>query len=59
MNFSFEMKILQPHPFYIVEPTRGIIPANGSVDVKITFNPLNLGTCIFKIQLIIGESLHP
>lgn len=55
VNFSFEIKLLQPHPFYTVEPIRGIIPANGNVDIKISFNPLTLGTCILKIQLIIGK----
>ena len=54
VNFSFEIKILQSHPYYTVEPKKGIIPANGNIDINIIFNPVTLGTCKIKIQLHIG-----
>ena len=55
MNFSYEIKVLHPHPYFRVEPRLGIIPANGSVDVKIIFSPMTLGRCTIKLRLLIGQ----
>jgi hypothetical protein len=40
---------------YEINPKRGIIPANGVINIKIKFTPVTLGTCITKIQLMIGQ----
>jgi hypothetical protein len=55
VNFSYEIKILQPHICYEIYPKRGIIPANGNINITIKFTPVTLGTCITKIQLFIGQ----
>ena len=55
VNFSYEIKVLQPHPYFRVEPRLGIIPANGSVDVQILFSPMTLGRCTIKLRLLIGQ----
>jgi hypothetical protein len=55
INFSFEIKVLESHSFYNIEPRRGIIPANGSIEIRITFTPITLGIALTKIQLLIGQ----
>ena len=55
VNFSFEVKILQGHPYFQVEPRLGIIPANGSIDVKIVFSPMTLGRCTTKLRVLVGQ----
>lgn len=55
MNFSYNVRVIQAHPYFSVEPRQGIVPANGSVNFKIIFNPMTLGTCICKLQLALGK----
>ena len=55
VNFSFEVKVLQGHPYFHIEPRLGIIPANGSIDVKIVFSPMTLGRCTTKLRVLVGQ----
>ena len=55
VNFSYEIKIVKAHPFFKVEPRLGIIPANGTIDVKIIFSPMTLGRCTLKLMLLVGQ----
>jgi hypothetical protein len=55
VDFSYDVKIIQSHPYFTLEPKRGIVPANGCVDFRITFNPVTLGSCTLKLQLTIGN----
>ena len=55
MDFTYEIEVLKPHPFFSIKPIRGIIPGNNSVDIVITFNPITLGTCTTTIRLNIAQ----
>lgn len=55
VDFTFDIEVLRPHPYFEVTPTSGVIPANGSITVKIVFTPLTLGSCTLSIRLHIGQ----
>lgn len=47
--------MIQPHPYFNIKPLNGVVPANGSVNINISFNPITLGTCTSVIRLFIAE----
>ncbi len=53
--FSFNLQVLRPHPYFKVEPLEGVIPASGTIDIKITFSPITLGTCSTTIKLHVAQ----
>jgi hypothetical protein len=55
VEFSFSIDVIQPHPYFLIRPLHGVVPANGSVEIKISFNPITLGTCTSVIRLFIAE----
>lgn len=55
IQFSFELDIIKPHPYITIAPLKGIIPSNGSVTVKVAFNPITLGTCSAIIRLHVAQ----
>lgn len=55
VNFSFRIDVTKPHPYYRIAPLDGIIPANGGVDVTLTFNPITLGSCMITIMLTVEQ----
>ena len=44
IDFEFQVRELRSNPCFRVEPSRGIVPANGAVTVEITFSPTMLRT---------------
>ncbi|KAK2149919.1 hypothetical protein LSH36_431g01010 [Paralvinella palmiformis] len=55
IDFEFQLTYIQPNPAFKVEPMGGIVPANGEVDVVVTFTPSEFSTAVMKIQLIISQ----
>ena len=55
IDFSFELDIVNPHPYFTIAPLKGIIPSNGNVTVEITFNPITLGTCRVAVCLYVAQ----
>jgi len=55
VDFSFEIEVVRPHPYYRIEPLNGVIPANGSVDIRFTFIPITLGSCSMTVRLHVGQ----
>ncbi|MBN3307531.1 PCDP1 protein, partial [Amia calva] len=55
IDFEFQIYCLQPHKAFSVEPLSGIIPANGQVDVTVTFSPSEYGTVQTTLQLVISQ----
>jgi len=55
VDFSYELEVVEPHAYFHIEPLSGVIPANGSTDITITFNPITLGQCNLQMRLNVGQ----
>jgi len=55
IEFEFELKILKPSTFFDVSPLQGIIPANGKVDITISFNPLQYHSAQMNVEINISQ----
>ncbi|KAG2459521.1 PCDP1 protein, partial [Polypterus senegalus] len=55
IDFEFQIYEIHPHKSFIVEPLSGIIPANGQIDVIVTFTPFEYGTAQTTIQLVVSQ----
>ncbi|KAM6129380.1 LOW QUALITY PROTEIN: cilia- and flagella-associated protein 221 [Pterocles gutturalis] len=55
IDFEFHIDFLQPHRAFTVQPTSGIIPGNGKVEVTVKYSPLEYGTARMTMQLRISE----
>ena len=53
--FYFSVQVLRPHPYFSVSPLEGEIPAEGSIDITISFHPITLGTCATCIKVHIMQ----
>jgi hypothetical protein len=55
VSFSYKLTIDKPHPYFKVEPLSGIISANGTAEITVTFYPFTLGSCVINITLDVGQ----
>jgi hypothetical protein len=55
VDFSFDLEVLKPHPYFKVSPTSGVIPANGDIQISVTFIPITLGRCSLSLRLHVGQ----
>jgi hypothetical protein len=55
VSFAYEIEVIQPHPYFRIQPLKGVIPADGSVKIRVTFDPITLGTCTTVVRLLIAQ----
>ena len=55
VDFSYKLEVVRPHPYFSVVPMQGIIPANGNINIKITFLPITLGSCAMTLRLHVSQ----
>ena len=56
--FDFQLRVVKPHPDFVVHPMSGQIPANGSVTITFEFRPIKLCTVDFEIELSVSQFNH-
>ena len=55
VDFSFDIEVVKPHPYFRIQPLSGIIPAKGSMLITVTFLPITLGSCFLSMRLHVGQ----
>ncbi|XP_040888487.1 cilia- and flagella-associated protein 221 [Toxotes jaculatrix] len=55
IDFEFQVHIIQPHEAFSIHPLTGVIPANGEVELMVTFSPFQYETSQATIQLVISQ----
>ncbi|XP_075037324.1 cilia- and flagella-associated protein 221 isoform X2 [Mixophyes fleayi] len=55
VDFEYCIISTQSHKDFLTAPASGIIPANGAVDVTVTYSPTRYGTAQIRLELQISE----
>lgn len=61
IDFEFDITVIRPNAAFVIRPTQGIVPANGAVQVEVTFSPCRLVTELMEVEVRIAPlcCLHP
>ena len=51
IDFEYEITMLEPNAAFVVQPQQGVVPANGTVDVEVTFRPTRLVTELVELEV--------
>lgn len=55
MDFDFQIQCLEKHNAFSIEPSSGVIPANGQMLINVVFTPLEYCTTCAKIQILVSQ----
>eukprot|EP00111_Clytia_hemisphaerica_P001172 TCONS_00003348-protein len=55
VDFDFHVSFAEKHTSFVVEPSSGVIPANGHVLITLTYNPTEYCTSCAKLQVIVAQ----
>ena len=51
IDFEYEITMLEASAAFVVQPQHGVVPANGVVEVQVTFNPSRLVTEVVELEV--------
>jgi len=55
IQFEFDITVVEAHPDFEVTPLSGVIPADGAIDIKITFMPTRHRTAHAELKFHIAQ----
>mmetsp|Transcript_56387 Transcript_56387/g.132233 ORF Transcript_56387/g.132233 Transcript_56387/m.132233 type:complete len:891 (-) Transcript_56387:47-2719(-) len=55
IQYEFEIAIIEDHPDFEITPLRGIVPANGTTNLALTFLPTKHRTCRAELQVSVSQ----
>lgn len=55
IDFEFQVFVIEPSQAFSIRPLAGVIPANGQVNVVITFTPLQYETTQVTFKLVVSQ----
>lgn len=55
IHFEFQVLVIEPSPAFSIHPLSGVIPANGEVDIIVTFNPVQYETTQVTFKLVVSQ----
>lgn len=51
IDFEYDISMLDPNAAFVIQPQKGVVPANGTVDVEVTFCPTRLVTEMAELEV--------
>ena len=55
IQFEFSLKMQKSHPDISISPMSGMIPANGSTEITVSFHPVSLNTVTVELQVDVSQ----
>mmetsp|Transcript_48024 Transcript_48024/g.88421 ORF Transcript_48024/g.88421 Transcript_48024/m.88421 type:complete len:895 (+) Transcript_48024:134-2818(+) len=55
IQFEFEVSIIEDHPDFEITPLQGVVPANGTTNLALTFLPTKHRTCRAELQVSVSQ----
>lgn len=55
IDFEFQVYVIEPSQAFSIHPLAGVIPANGEVDIAVTFNPVQYETTQVTFKLVVSQ----
>mmetsp|Transcript_38006 Transcript_38006/g.88821 ORF Transcript_38006/g.88821 Transcript_38006/m.88821 type:complete len:894 (+) Transcript_38006:134-2815(+) len=55
IQFEYEIVILEEHPDFEISPLSGIVPANGTTSIALTFLPTKHRTCRTELKVTLSQ----
>ena len=57
IDFEYEIIMMDLNAAFVVEPQQGVVPANNTVDIQITFSPSRLVTEVVELEVSCATSI--
>ena len=55
INFEFDCEVVEPHPEIELTPTKGTVPALGSVSIELRYRPTGYHTALMRFRVRISQ----
>lgn len=57
IDFEYEIIMTDVNAAFVVEPQQGVVPANSTVDIQVTFSPSRLVTEVVELEVSCAVSI--